>query len=66
MAHFLDKIQFYLLYGVRLVWVFDPATSTVTVQVPGQEARILSAGDVLHGEPGHGAEAPVGPRRTAA
>jgi Uma2 family endonuclease len=49
MAHFLDKIQFYLLYGVRLVWVIDPATATVTVQVPGEEARILSAGDTLEG-----------------
>lgn len=49
MAHFLDKIQFYLLYGVRLVWVIDPATATVTVQVPGEEARILSAGDMLDG-----------------
>ena len=49
MAHFLDKIQFYLLYGVRLVWVFDPATATVTVQVPGEEARILGAGDTLDG-----------------
>ena len=49
MAHFLDKIQFYLLYGVRLVWVIDPATATVTVQVPGQEARILSSGDMLDG-----------------
>jgi Uma2 family endonuclease len=49
MAHFLDKIQFYLLYGVRLVWVIDPATATVTVQVPGEEARILSSGDTLDG-----------------
>lgn len=49
MAHFLDKIQFYLLYGVRLVWVIDPATATVTMQVPGEEARILSSGDTLDG-----------------
>ena len=49
MAHFLDKIQFYLLYGVRLVWVIDPATATVTVQVPGEEARILSSGETLDG-----------------
>ncbi len=48
-AHFLDKIQFYLLYGVRLVWVIDPATATVTAQVPGEEARILSTGDTLDG-----------------
>lgn len=48
-TQFLDKIQFYLLCGVRLVWVFDPATSTVTVQVPGQEPRILASGDTLDG-----------------
>lgn len=49
MAHFLDKIQFFLLYGVRLVWVIDPATTTVTVQAPGEEARILGPGDTLDG-----------------
>jgi Uma2 family endonuclease len=48
-AQFLDKIQFYLLHGVRLVWVIDPATSTVTVQVPGEDARILRPGDHLDG-----------------
>lgn len=46
---FLDKIQFYLLYGVRLVWVIDPATRRITVEAPGQEARVLGAGDVLDG-----------------
>lgn len=49
MPHFLDKIQFFLLYGVRLVWVIDPATRTVTVQTPGDEARILGSGDALDG-----------------
>ena len=48
-AHFLDKIQFYLLYGVRLVWVIDPATRTITVQSPGNEGRILSTGATLDG-----------------
>jgi Uma2 family endonuclease len=48
-SQFLDKIQFYLLYGVRLVWVIDPATATITVETPGQEARVLRAGDVLDG-----------------
>lgn len=46
---FLDKIQFYLLHGVRLVWVIDPATATVAVQTPGEEARILRSGDTLDG-----------------
>jgi Uma2 family endonuclease len=49
MPAFLDKIQFYLLYGVRLVWVIDPATATVAVEAPGQEARILRSGDALDG-----------------
>ena len=49
MAHFLDKIQFYLLYGVRLVWVIDPATETIAVQAPGEEAYVLRSGDVLPG-----------------
>jgi Uma2 family endonuclease len=48
-AQFLDKIQFYLLHGVRLIWVFDPAASTVTVEAPGVEARILRPGDTLDG-----------------
>jgi Uma2 family endonuclease len=49
MGHFLDKIQFYLLYGVRMVWVIDPSTSTVTVQMPNQEAVVLGARGMLSG-----------------
>jgi len=49
MPEFLDKIQFYLLCGVRLVWVIDPATATVAVQAPGEEARILRSGETLDG-----------------
>ena len=49
MPQFLDKIQFYLLYGVRLVWVIDPATATVAVQTPSEESRILRSGDTLDG-----------------
>lgn len=48
-ARFLDKIQFYLLSGVPLVWVIDPAARTIAVLIPGQEARILSGGDALDG-----------------
>ncbi|MBM2810188.1 MAG: hypothetical protein HW416_947 [Chloroflexi bacterium] len=48
-SQFLDKIQFYLLYGVRLVWVIDPATETIAVQAPGEEAYVLRSGDVLTG-----------------
>jgi Uma2 family endonuclease len=46
---FLDKIQFYLLHGVRLVWVIDPESSTIAVQVPGQETLLLGSGDTLDG-----------------
>jgi Uma2 family endonuclease len=49
MPQFLDKMQFYLLYGVRLVWVVDPSTRTLVVHAPGQESRILQAGDILDG-----------------
>ena len=49
MGRFTEKIQFYLLYGVRLVWVVDPAAETVTVLVSGEEPRTLSAGDTLDG-----------------
>jgi Uma2 family endonuclease len=46
---FRERIRFYLLHGVRLVWVIDPATSTITVEAPGEDARILRPGDTLDG-----------------
>ena len=49
MPALLDKVQFYLLYGVRLVWLVDPATRTVVVEAPNEEARILRPGDTLDG-----------------
>lgn len=49
-ARFADKIQFYLLYGVRLVWVIDPEALEVVVFAPGREARTIAAGDALDGE----------------
>jgi Uma2 family endonuclease len=49
MPEFLAKIQFYLLYGVRLVWVIDPSTERITVQAPGVEPVVLGAGDMLDG-----------------
>lgn len=48
-AHLLDKIQFYLLHGVRQVWVIDPETSTVAVHAPGEEVQVLGEGDLLVG-----------------
>ncbi len=46
---FLGKITFYLLHGVRLVWVIDPREETVVVLAPGQDARVLRSGAVLDG-----------------
>jgi len=48
-ARFLDKVQFYLLNGVRLGWVIDPEASTVAVLAPGEEGRTLGAGDEIDG-----------------
>jgi Uma2 family endonuclease len=49
MARLSDKIQFYLLNGVLLVWIIDPEAGTVAVLAPGREGRTLSAGDTLDG-----------------
>jgi Uma2 family endonuclease len=46
---FADKLQFYLGNGVRLVWVVDPASETVTVYALGAQSRLLRAGDTLDG-----------------
>jgi Uma2 family endonuclease len=49
MALFVEKIAFYIQYGVRLVWVIDPRTYSIVVLAPGKESRLLSSGDVLDG-----------------
>jgi Uma2 family endonuclease len=48
-ARFRAKVQFYLAHGVRLVWVVDPAMSTVMVLTPEQQPRLLGSEDVLDG-----------------
>jgi Uma2 family endonuclease len=48
-GRFADKLQFYLGNGVRLVWVVDPASETVTVYALGARSRLLRAGDTLDG-----------------
>jgi Uma2 family endonuclease len=45
-----DKIQDWLTYGARLVWVVDPKTRTVTVYRPDGTANVLKAKDTLDGE----------------
>ena len=47
---FARKLRFYLLHGVRLVWVVDAVAETVTVYTPGAaDERILRPGDTLDG-----------------
>ncbi len=49
-ARFASKLRFYLLHGVRLVWVVDPLAQTITVYTPGQaDERVLRVGDTLAG-----------------
>ena len=49
MTDVMDKLRFYLMHGVRLVWLIDPENRTVTVMTSVSEARILSADDTLDG-----------------
>jgi len=44
-----DKVAEYLSAGVRLIWLLDPQTRTVTVQRRGEQRR-LSVSDMLDGE----------------
>jgi Uma2 family endonuclease len=37
-GRFASKLRFYLLHGVRLVWVVDPPAQTIIVYTPGQAA----------------------------
>ena len=47
---FAAKLRFYLLHGVRLVWVVDPLRETITVYTPDDaDERVLRAGDALDG-----------------
>lgn len=48
-GEFADKLQFYLLHGVRQVWVFDPEAETARVYAPGMDPRLLRADDLLDG-----------------
>ncbi len=45
----LAKIDMYLVADVRLVWLVEPRPQTVTAYAPGQEPRLLGAGDLLAG-----------------
>jgi Uma2 family endonuclease len=49
MADALAKIAMYLDAGVRLVWLVDPATQTVTIFRPDAPPTKLDAGNTLDG-----------------
>ena len=45
-----DKVAFYLLHGVHLVWLIDPETRTVTVLSASGRSSRLAEGDMLDGD----------------
>lgn len=45
-----DKVQDWLRHGVRLVWVVEPKTRTVTIFRPDGSANVLQSTDTLSGE----------------
>jgi len=44
------KVAEYLSWGVKLIWLVDPNTETVTVVKSGGERKVLKGNDVLTGE----------------
>ncbi len=49
-ADVMEKVESYMTDGVRLVWVFEPRTQTVTARTLGSaQATILHADDTLDG-----------------
>src|SRR5262249_31777177 len=46
-AELAGKVAEYLAAGVRLVWVLDPPSQTVTAHRPGQPPRVFAAGETL-------------------
>lgn len=48
-SRFADKLAFYLSNEVRLVWVIDPESKTVSTYSPGAQPRTLRAGEMLDG-----------------
>jgi Uma2 family endonuclease len=47
----LDKVDFYLRNGVRLVWLVDPLERSVGAYRPGERAAIAEAGDTIDARP---------------
>lgn len=48
-GRFSEKLLFYLRHGVRLVWVVDPASETVSVFTPHEDPYTFGVGDALDG-----------------
>ena len=46
-----ESIEEYLECGVKVVWIVDPYTETVTVHRPGQEPKYFTLSDELTGDP---------------
>ena len=44
-----DKVEEYLAFGVRFVWVVRPTCRTVAVHRPGEAVKILTGDDALDG-----------------
>ncbi len=49
MADALAKVAMYIAAGVRLVWLVDPATQTITIFSPDAPPTKLSGDDILDG-----------------
>lgn len=49
MADAMSKVSMYLQAGVRLVWLIDPATLTVTIFRQDAAPKMVSEGDILDG-----------------
>jgi Uma2 family endonuclease len=47
----LERIEFYLRVGVRLVWIVDPDRETVTVCRPAEAASVHRAPELLDAQP---------------
>jgi Uma2 family endonuclease len=50
MSQIQNKVTDYLAAGVRLVWIVDPKTETVTVYQSLKQVKVLIAEDILEGE----------------
>jgi Uma2 family endonuclease len=48
-SRLVEKVQFYIRHGVRLVWLIDPSEESITVLAPDRDAVRLSKADRLDG-----------------